>query len=105
MPRERGTVLCVIPRARHLMRLRPIHRLRRPAVPHAYLGARLARRFNRLRDSSPDFNNSAGSSARILSGSERDSVSEKEDHLLRVCREEWVAQRGRGVIPEQEERR
>ena len=101
--RERGTVLCVIPRAPDALAAHsPAPATSRsPCLSWSALNAGV----NRLRDGSPDFNNSAGSSARILSGSRRDRVSEKEDHLLRVCREKWVAQRGRGVIPEQEERR
>ena len=102
-PRDRGTVLCVIPRAPDALAAHsPAPATSRsPCLSWSALNAGV----NRLRDGSPDFNNSAGSSARILSGSRRDRVSEKEDHLLRVCREKWVAQRGRGVIPEQEERR
>ena len=101
MPRGRGTVLCVIPRAPDALAAHsPAPATSRsPCLSWSTRNAEV-----QPRDSSPDLNNSADSSARVLSSSKSDTVSEKEDHLLRVCREEWVAQSGR-VIPEQEERR
>jgi hypothetical protein len=103
MPRERGTVLCVIPRAPDAA-CGPFTGSGDQPVPIPILERTQLGGSTGCGIVPDDFNHSAGSSARILSGSKSDTLSENEDHLLRVCREEWVAQSGR-VIPEQEERR